>query len=108
MLLSALYVRLRDVDEIWVVVRQALFFGSPIFYVVAMYPESVREAALFNPLAAAFTQVRFAVLDPHAPTAAEAIGGGMLLLVPVGIVLLVFGSGLAVFQRLSGHAAERL
>ena len=33
-----------------------------------------------NPLAAIFTQMRHAVIDPTAPTAADVIGGGAWLL----------------------------
>ena len=32
MLLSALFVRYRDIKPIWEVVLQILFYGSPIFY----------------------------------------------------------------------------
>ena len=33
MLLSVLYVRFRDVEPIWEVVTQILFYGSPVLYV---------------------------------------------------------------------------
>ena len=34
MLLSALFVRYRDIEPIWDVVLQVLFYASPIFYTV--------------------------------------------------------------------------
>ena len=37
LLLSALFVRFRDVAPIWDVVTQMLFYGSPIFYTVDQY-----------------------------------------------------------------------
>jgi ABC-type polysaccharide/polyol phosphate transport system ATPase subunit/ABC-type polysaccharide/polyol phosphate export permease len=108
MLLSALYVRFRDVDQIWLVMTQALFFATPIFYVVASLPDSVEEWALASPLVAIFTEMRHALVDPAAPTAAAAIGGGARLLIPLLVVAGIFALGLWVLRRESPRAAENL
>jgi ABC-type polysaccharide/polyol phosphate transport system ATPase subunit/ABC-type polysaccharide/polyol phosphate export permease len=108
MLLSALYVRYRDVDQVWTVTRQTLFYASPIFYVVASLPENLQGPALANPLAALFTEARHALIDPSAPTAAAAIGGAAWLLVPFGVVIGVLAAGLWVFHRESPRLAENL
>jgi ABC-type polysaccharide/polyol phosphate transport system ATPase subunit/ABC-type polysaccharide/polyol phosphate export permease len=108
MLLSALYVRLRDVDHVWGLLRQALFFASPIFYVIAFVPLAIRPIALANPLAAAFTQVRYAVIDPSAPTWVAASGGVVHALIPVAVVCVTFAIGLWVFHRESPTVAENL
>jgi ABC-type polysaccharide/polyol phosphate transport system ATPase subunit/ABC-type polysaccharide/polyol phosphate export permease len=108
MLLSALYVRFRDIDQIWLVISQALFFGTPIFYVVAKLPPGGRHLALANPLATVFTQLRHALIDPGAPTAAAAIGGGVRLAIPLGIVAGILVLGLWVFSRESPWVAENL
>ncbi len=42
MLLSALYVRFRDVAPIWEVILQVLFYGSPILYVIEVVPNETR------------------------------------------------------------------
>ena len=75
MLVSALYVRYRDMQPIWEVVLQILFYASPVIYVTTFLPDSIESEAMANPLAAIFTQVRHAVIDPEAPTAADVIGG---------------------------------
>jgi ABC-2 type transport system permease protein len=108
MLLSALYVRYRDMDPIWEVVLQLLFYGSPILYVVSALPDSIERGALANPIAMVLTQMRHALIDADAPTAATAIGGGVRLLVPLGIVAAVFGLGLWVFTREAPRIAENL
>ena len=105
-LLSALYVRYRDVDQVWQLLRQVLFFGSPIFYVIAALPDNAERIAMVNPLAAILTQMRHALIDPQAPTAAEAIGGGALLLVPLAATFGVLALGLWVFQRESPRVPE--
>jgi ABC-2 type transport system permease protein len=108
MLLSALYVRFRDVDQVWGLLRQALFFASPIFYVVASVPHNIRAMMLANPLAAAFTQIRHAVIDPAAPTWVAASGGVVQAMVPVAVVCATFALGLWVFHRDSPTVAENL
>ena len=50
MLLSALYVRYRDVQPIWEVLSQILFYCSPIMYTAASY-ESLEHVAMLNPIA---------------------------------------------------------
>ncbi len=43
MLLSVLYVRYRDIQPIWEVVSQALFYASPVLYVATMVPENFQR-----------------------------------------------------------------
>lgn len=108
MMLSALYVRFRDVEPIWEVALQLLFYGSPVLYVITFVPESVREIAAMNPIATVLTQVRHAVIDPNAPTAADVLGGTALLLVPLAIVAAVFALGFWVFARETPRIAENI
>ncbi len=108
LILSSLYVRYRDVDQIWSLLRQALFYGSPIFYVAAAYPDSVEGVLAANPIAAIFTQARHALIDPAAPSAAAAAGGAVWLLIPLAIVVGVFLLGAWIFRHESPRIAERL
>jgi ABC-2 type transport system permease protein len=108
LLLSALFVRYRDVQPIWDVVSQMLFYASPILYVSSMVPESYQQAYLANPLAALLAEMRHAVVDPGARHAWEAIGGAERLLLPGGIIVGVFILGLWVFKREAPRIAENL
>ncbi|MEX1141145.1 MAG: ABC transporter permease [Thermoleophilaceae bacterium] len=108
MTLSVLYVRFRDIQPIWDVLLQILFYASPILYVVGKLPDSVAREALANPLAAIMTQARHAVLDPAAPSAAEAIGAGWRLVIPLGVALLAVAFGLWLFRRETPRIAENL
>jgi ABC-2 type transport system permease protein len=110
MLLSALYVRFRDVKPIWEVVLQALFYATPVIYTIESISvsERVRELLMLNPIAVILTQFRHAVIDPGAPTAAAAAGGSVRLLIPAG---LLFGAALVgfwVFNREAPRIAEEL
>jgi ABC-2 type transport system permease protein len=108
MLLSVLYVRYRDIQPIWDVVGQALFYASPVLYVSTMVPASFQRAYLANPIASVLTQMRHAVIDPTAPTVAEAIGGSIRLVVPLGIAFGTFALGWWVFNRAAPRIAEHL
>ena len=108
MLLSSLYVRFRDVQPIWEVTAQMLFYASPVLYVATFVPESYQRAYLCNPLAALLTQLRKAVVDPAAPSILRAMGPDWRVLIPLGIIFGTFALGYAVFRRESPRIAENL
>jgi ABC-2 type transport system permease protein len=114
MLLSALFVRLRDIQPIWEVVSQILFYASPTIIPL----EQVRvkligehflwHVYLLNPLVAVFQQFRHAVINHDALSAGEALGSWTALLIPIGIVLAIFVLGFWVFNRSAPLVAENL
>ncbi len=110
MLLSALYVRYRDVKPIWEVVLQALFYATPVIYAVETIDvsEQVRELIMMSPVAAILEQFRHAVIDPGAPSAAAAAGGTAQLLVPFALLVGVLVVGYRVFDRAAPRIAEEL
>jgi ABC-2 type transport system permease protein len=111
-ILSALYVRARDLKPIWDVTTQALFYMTPVLYpiqlVVERSSESVARLLLFNPLAALIQEARHAIIGPSQPSAAEAIGGAAWLLIPFGIVAVTFVVGIWLFSRMAPLIAEEL
>jgi ABC-2 type transport system permease protein len=108
MLLSVLFVRFRDIQPIWDVLTQVLFYASPIIYTASKYPASIVHLAMANPIAAILTQMQHAFVDPNAYGAAAYIGGHLRLLIPLGIIALVFGLGLWMFHREAPRIAENL
>jgi ABC-2 type transport system permease protein len=110
-LLSALFVRFRDMRPIWEVVLQVLFYGSliivPFETVQAKFP-TVAHLLMVNPLAAIVQQARHAVVDSHVPGAAAALGGGSRVLAPIGIAVLTLALGLWYFAREAPRVAEDL
>jgi ABC-2 type transport system permease protein len=114
MLLSALYVRFRDVQPIWEVFLQLLYYGSPILYTVQTAAKHhflnipFSRILVLNPLGAIITQARKALLDPNAPSAARALGGDVRLLIPLGIVAGLFALGLWYFNREAPLISEKL
>jgi ABC-2 type transport system permease protein len=108
-LLSALFVHFRDVKPIWDVLLQVIFYASPIFYPITIVTsDTLRELLMVNPLAAIIQQFRHAVIDPSHPSAAEAIGGGARLLIPLGLIALITVVGFRYFDRKAPRIAEEL
>ena len=112
MLLSALFVRYRDVEPIWDVILQMLFYGTPIFYTLQVVTEKagpdVARLLMFNPFATILQQTRHAIIDPSHESAAVAIGGAAWLAVPIGIGVGIFALGAYVFVREAPNVAEHL
>jgi ABC-2 type transport system permease protein len=108
-MLSALFVRYRDVAPIWEVVLQMSFYGAPILYPIEKIPnERLQHLIMCNPLAVIVQQARHAIVDPTAPSAAQAIGGAPRLLIPFGITVMVCVLGYVIFDRSAPHIAEEL
>jgi ABC-2 type transport system permease protein len=108
LLLSVLYVRYRDVQPIWEVATQILFYASPILYVATMVPEDWQRAYLLNPIAAVLTQGRHAIVDPTAPTVSALLGGTGWLLIPIALSAFVLALGIWLFSREAPRLAENL
>jgi ABC-2 type transport system permease protein len=110
MLLSALYVRFRDMKPIWEVLTQVIFYGSPILYVLEKIPKPGLQKLVvtFNPLASILVEARHVLIDPSAPHAWDAAGGVSRLIVPAAIVLGVLALGFWVFNREAPRIAEEL
>ena len=108
MLLSSLYVRYRDMQPIWDVVQQMLFYASPILYVSTLVPAHYQHAYMTNPIASLLGEMRAAVIDPTAPHAWTLLGGGARLLIPLGIIVLAVALGAWVFNREAPRIAENL
>jgi ABC-2 type transport system permease protein len=111
MLLSAMYVRFRDVKPIWDVLLQALYFVSLVlipYEAVEQESPGLAEAVMLNPFAAIIQEMRHAVIDPSAKSAAAAAGGWEMLLIPGGIVLALAVIGFRVFDREAPYVADEL
>jgi ABC-2 type transport system permease protein len=107
LMLSALFVRYRDVAPIWEVASQMLFYISPILYVTTLVPEQYRDAYLVNPLAVLLTEMRAAVVDPSAPHAWD-LASPLSLVLAAAIGLTAVMLGIFIFIRQAPRIAEDL
>ena len=112
MLLSALFVYFRDIQPIWEVVSQILFYASPVIISIDTVREKVSTAVLhlymLNPLAVIFQQFRHAMVTHATLSAGQALGSWTALLEPFAIVVGIFAVGFVVFNRSAAKIAENL
>lgn len=108
MLLSALYVRFRDVGIIWSVVVTALFYATPVLYPLEIVPTEYVQWILVNPLTPIFEQARHWVIDPSAPGAIEAAGSIWKLLPAFAIYVGTCIAAVVIFRREAPRIAEEI
>ena len=107
-ILSALYVRFRDVSIIWSVAVQALFYATPVLYTLDQVPERFRWVILLNPLTPIFLAAREWIIDPSAPGAVDAAGGLPRLLAALAVFVAVCAISIWAFAREAPRMAEEL
>jgi ABC-2 type transport system permease protein len=113
MLLSSLYVRYRDIEPIWDVVLQALFYATPILYTVELLRTKAGESAvqavlLVNPFAAYVQEAKHLLIDPSHVSTANAVGSNALVLVPLAMTATILVVGYRVFAHEAPRIAEDL
>ncbi len=114
MLLSALFVRFRDISPIWEVVSQILFYSAPVILPAeAVRTELVHHSFLYhiytlNPLVTIFQQFRHAIINDATLSAGQIMGSWWALLEPIALVCAIFALGFWVFNRAAPHIAEDL
>jgi ABC-2 type transport system permease protein len=111
-LLSALYVRFRDVAPIWDVAVQAWFYASPVMYLATAYRHfgsNFQKIAMINPVATLLTQTAHDFIGGRAYKSAATVAGSTT---PVVLALLiipaVFGLGWWFFTHEAPRVAEEL
>ena len=110
-ILSALFVRLRDVNYIWEVILQAAFYATPIIYPLTMVSEkwpALAKILLLNPVAQAIQDVRYTVITKDTQTLWHTTDNLLLSLVPVAIVVVTFVGAIVFFKKRSPHFAEEV
>jgi ABC-2 type transport system permease protein len=107
--LAALFVRLRDVSQVWELVIQLLFFASPIIYPVGFLPPWAKPIAFISPVVQVMQDVRAVIIGgPQAITVSDIYGTAWAYLVPLGFCALTLAFGLWLFHRESPWFAERI
>ena len=108
LVLSTLYVRFRDIGQVWELTLQILFYASPIIYPVSFLPHWFKPIAFLNPFVQIIQDARSIIVPSTASVTASTIYGspfGELLPIGVGLVLLV--GGFLIFRHEEPWFAER-
>ncbi|MDB5160735.1 MAG: Transport permease protein [Candidatus Saccharibacteria bacterium] len=109
LLLSAAFVKYRDVNYIWEVLMQAGFYMTPIIYPISRITNvKLQEFIMINPMAQAIQDSRYAVVTHQSMTVYQVFGGGWYKFIPFTIVLVIFVVGLQYFRKESKYFAENI
>jgi ABC-2 type transport system permease protein len=112
LILSTLFVRFRDIGQIWELLLQLLFYASPIIYPVGYLPGWAKKLTFLNPFTQTMQDIRSLVLyndlAPNRITAAVAFGSPAGRLIPIGVAITLLSLGLFLFRREQPWFAERV
>jgi len=112
LLLSALYVRFRDISQVWELIASLLFFACAIFYPVGILPDWAQKVAFLNPFVQVMQDIRHAMLGgssgPYDVSAADAFAGFGGRLIPIAIVVSLFVVAFVFFRREGRYFAQRI
>ena len=109
-LLSAVYVRFRDVNFIWEIVLQGMFYASIVLFPVSDLLKhagvNVIKILLMNPVAQAIQDVRYVLLSQKYPTLGTLVDNGPLVFIPFALTVALFIFGAWYFRKKSPSFAE--
>lgn len=88
--LAALNVFYRDVQFIWAVILQAGFFATPILYPVTIFPESLRDIFLLNPMAHIIISARDTIIYSTPAAAGSLLYAGIVSAITLIIGYIIF------------------
>ena len=110
-ILSTLFVKYRDMNYIWEIISQALFYGSAVIYPLIMIAETNAELAkiiLLNPITQTIQDARWALIDP-ANVTASTLGSDLWMVVfPFVLSVVTFIFGAWFFRKHSPYFAENI
>jgi len=98
---APLYVKFRDLSQIWEVAIQALFYGSPIVYPLQIIPVKYHMILLANPIGYIIHFTKMALTENHyAPLWQNSLFAGL--------IVILFIVSLFVFRKLEPKVAENI
>lgn len=108
-LLSALYVKYRDISYIWEVVIQGGFYLTPIIYPLSRITSlTFQKIILLNPMAQAVQDARYNMVTHQATTTSQIFAGGLDKFIPFILVLIISSGGILYFRKQSKYFAEEI
>ena len=111
LLLGSVNIKYRDVQSIWEVVVQALFYAVPIIYpiqMVATYSNFTAHLLMLNPIAQVIQDIRSLLVTDATLTSWEILPHFLLNFIPLLLVGLFFIAGMFVFKHKSKYFAEEI
>jgi ABC-2 type transport system permease protein len=103
---ATLYVRFRDIGQIWEVTAALLFFTAPIMYPITILPDWAQRLAEANPFVQVMQDVRLVLFGSEASQDGVAHRIDTRL-IPIAIAAVIVAAALLLYRRESPRFAER-
>lgn len=100
-ILAPVFVRFRDINQVWEVLLTAGFYFSPIIYPISLIPEAYRRFAVANPMTYVIGYAKGAVAGAEFP---EMIN----LEISIAIIAAIFVLSVFTFRKSARRIAEEL
>jgi ABC-2 type transport system permease protein len=108
-LLSALFVKFRDVTYIWEVIMQAAFYATPILYPLSLVPHAASKFLILNPMAQIIQDARYVLVTTKTDTIAQVYGDDKWIwAIPLGITLVLAVVSANYFRSRAKYFAEEV
>jgi ABC-2 type transport system permease protein len=108
LLLSALFVKYRDISYIWEVISQAAFYATPILYPLSIVPVVAQKILILNPMAQALQTARYYLVTPKTVTISDIFSSVWIWFIPLLFVMAIFILGAVYFRNNSKFFAEEV
>lgn len=113
LLLSAAYVKLRDISHVWEILMQGMFYAIPILYPINLVIDQFQDKAwiakliMINPVSQIIQSLRHSLITDYSVRTSDVVTYPLALIpfVSVGLVLL---AGALYFRKESKYFAEKL
>ncbi len=109
-LLSALFVKFRDITYVWDVIVQGAFYATPILYPLSRIPyHKIQEVLMINPVAQVIQDARYVLVTRQTDTINEVFGGDKWVwLIPTGLTVVILVISAMYFRKRSKFFAEEV
>jgi ABC-2 type transport system permease protein len=107
-LLSALFVKLRDINYIWEVIMQAAFYATPILYPLSIVPHAAAKILVLNPVAQIIQDVRYTLITDKTETVSSVFSAQEARIIPFGIIVITLLTAIHYFKKNSKSFAEEV
>ncbi len=107
-LLSALFVKFRDINYIWEVFMQGAFYGTPILYLLTIMSPKVQAFLILNPMAQIIQDMRAQLVTAKTPTISDVYHNDWMRFVIIFAVILIALGAAYYFRKRSRFFAEEI
>lgn len=110
-LLSAMYVKFRDISHIWEVVLQGAFYATPILYPVSMvisFNPTVAKILMLSPVAQIIQDARYNAVTRQATTVGDLTSSPFVIAIPYILVVVSIFLASWYFKKSQRYFAENV